>query len=80
MYTDTDPARAQRGAEVIENLFIQTKLNVENRQNALAVEFYEKKVAEYKVDFENSVRNMVTRLRQRVQDMPTETRSLYAKL
>jgi hypothetical protein len=28
---------------VIENLFIQTKLNVENRQNALAVEFYEKK-------------------------------------
>jgi uncharacterized protein involved in exopolysaccharide biosynthesis len=77
-YTDTEPNRTLHGAQVVAHLFIQTKLNVENRQNTLAVEFYEQKVREYKADYESSVKSYVSRLRQH--DMPMEGRSIYARM
>jgi len=79
-FVDTDPVRAKRGAEVMANLFIQMKLSVQNRQNALTVQFYEQKVAEYKQDFETTVQTVVSNLKQRVQEMPVETRALYSQV
>jgi uncharacterized protein involved in exopolysaccharide biosynthesis len=79
-YVDTDPDRAQRAARVITDLFIQTKLNVANRQNTLTVEFYEKKVQEYREGFEQSVQSLVSVLKQNVAEIPAESRSLYAQI
>ena len=79
-YTDTDPARAKRGAEVATSLYIQTKIAFENRQNAQTVQFYEQKVAEYRQEFETTVRSVVSSLQQRVQDMPVESQALYGQV
>jgi polysaccharide biosynthesis transport protein len=79
-YVDSDPHRAKRAAEVIANMFIQTKIEVENRQNALTVQFLEKKVDEYRQGFETSTQSLVSVMRQNVDDLPTETRSLYSQI
>jgi uncharacterized protein involved in exopolysaccharide biosynthesis len=77
-YTDTEPYRTLRGAQVVAHLFIQTKLNVENIQNTLAVEFYEQKVREYKADYESSVKMYVSRIRQR--DLPLVGGTIYTRI
>ncbi len=79
-YTDTDPVRAKRGAEVVASIFIKYKIQVENRQNTMAVQFYEEKVEEYRKEFEASARSIVSSMRQNVQDTPFEDRGLYALL
>ena len=79
-YVDTDPVRAQRAAEVLATLFIQTKISLSNRENALTVEFYEKKVQEYREVFDNSVSSLVTAMKQDVDELPVETRSLYSQV
>ncbi|MEK6571714.1 MAG: Wzz/FepE/Etk N-terminal domain-containing protein, partial [Bacteroidota bacterium] len=79
-YVDTDPGRARRAAQVLANLFIQTKLGVDDRQNALTVQFYEKKVQEYREAFESSVQSWVSEIKQNVNQLPLETRSLYNQL
>lgn len=76
-FVDTDPARAQRGAEKVAELFIRTKTDVENRQNALVVEFYEGKVREYRAEYDNKIRGLVTSMRRNVADIPKESRTLY---
>ena len=43
-FTDTDPARAQRAAQTLADLFIQTILQVEGQRNEQAVKFFEKKL------------------------------------
>jgi succinoglycan biosynthesis transport protein ExoP len=79
-YVDTDPKRAQRAAAVITNLFIQTKLGVDTRQNALTVEFYEKKAQEYRAAFDSSVHSLVSAMKQNVSELPRESRSLYSQV
>lgn len=79
-YTDSDPARAQRAASLVANLFIQTSLQVENERNHQTVEFFEKKLEEFRQKFEASQKALVSTLQQRFTKMPTETRSLYAEL
>jgi succinoglycan biosynthesis transport protein ExoP len=79
-YIDVDPRRAQRGAQVLANLFIETKISFTERQNALTVRFYEKKVQESREAFENTVRSWVSEIRQDSDDLPLETKSLYNQL
>lgn len=62
------------------NLFIQTSLQVENERNHQTVEFFEKKLEEFRQKFEASQKALVSTLQQRFTKMPTETRSLYAEL
>ncbi len=80
VYTDTDPPRTQHAAQALAELYIQTKLAAQNRQNALAVEFYENKVQEYRTTYEASVQSLVSRLKQNVDELPLESRTLYAQL
>ena len=79
-YTDIVPVRAQRGAQVLTSLFIQTKLMVQTKQNMLTVQFYEQKVIEYKRDYEASVVSMVKTMKQQVESMPVEARRLYSDM
>ncbi len=79
-YWDTDPKRSKRGAEVIASLFIKTKISVVTREGELAVQFYEKKTEEYRADLDQTVQNVVSSVRQRVQELPVETRGLYTQM
>jgi succinoglycan biosynthesis transport protein ExoP len=80
IYTDTDPVRAQRAASLIADYFIRTNTEVENRRNELTVQFFQKKLDEYREKFEESQMEFVSVLKQRVDSIPTETHALYGKL
>lgn len=47
-YQNSDPFRAQRGASVLANIFISTITNAKNERNELTVEFYNKKLEEFR--------------------------------
>ncbi len=79
-FVDSDPARAKRAAEVIATMFVQAKIAIENKQNALTVQFYEKKVEEYREGFEATTQSLVSVMRQNVDQLPAETRSLYSRM
>ena len=79
-YTDSDPRVAQKGASMVANLFILTKTELENRQNQQTVDFLERKVEEYRLLFEASTRSLVSSMQQDVNDLPTETRTLYSQV
>lgn len=80
IYTDTDPVRAQRAASLIADYFIRTNTEVENRRNELTVQFFQKKLDDYREKFEESQREFVSALKQRVDSLPTEIHTLYGKL
>jgi uncharacterized protein involved in exopolysaccharide biosynthesis len=79
-YRDTDPGRAQRAAQVLADLFIQTKLKFDDRQNALTVKFYERKVQECREDLEASVQSLASEIKGNIDQLPVEERSLYGQL
>ncbi|HXX62984.1 MAG TPA: Wzz/FepE/Etk N-terminal domain-containing protein [Bacteroidota bacterium] len=79
-YQSSDPFEAQKGASTVANLFITTKIDLENRQNQQTVEFLEGKVQEYRQLFEASTRSLVTTMKQDVDELPTETRTLYGQV
>jgi polysaccharide biosynthesis transport protein len=76
-FINSDPGLAKRGAEVVANVFIQAKLSVKNRQNALTIQFLEKKVEEIREGFESTTRSLVTAMMQNVDELPAESRSIY---
>ena len=79
-YLDTDPVRAQRAVSLLAKLFIQTKLYVENRRNDLTVQFFQKKLDEYREKFEANQNKVVSLLKQRIDEAPRESRMLYTRL
>jgi polysaccharide biosynthesis transport protein len=80
IYSDTDPVRAKRGAEVAAHLFIQKKTEVQIKQDELRVQFYQEKVDQYRLEFESTVQTVVSSLKQKVQDMPLDARALYIQI
>lgn len=78
-FSSSSPGDAKRGAQVVANLFIQTKLRLENRQIYLTIQFLEKKVDELREEFEASARTLVSSMQQSPDDLPVETRSLYTQ-
>lgn len=79
-YTDTDPLRAQKAASTLSNIFIETSIQVENQRNDIAVKFFEEKLEEYRRKFESSQREVVSVIQQRISDLPTESRAMYAQV
>ena len=79
-YTDEDPLRAQRGVQFLANHFIRTRLRVENERNENAVRFFEAKLDDVREKFESSQRELVSLMRQRITEMPSESRTLYTRL
>jgi polysaccharide biosynthesis transport protein len=69
-FTDTDPHRAQRGAAVLTNIFIQTTSSTNNKRNDVTVQFYEQKLEEFRVKLEQSQEQIMPNLRQRASDNP----------
>jgi len=80
IYTDNDPVRAQRAVSILTDILIQTKLSVANEQNERTVEFFEKKLEEFRDKFENSQNIVVSQMKERINTLPVEDRLLYARL
>jgi succinoglycan biosynthesis transport protein ExoP len=79
-FANADPGLAKRGAEVVANLFIETKVRIENRQNLLTIDFLEKKVEELRIQFENATRSLVISMQQSAAELPVETKSFYSQI
>jgi polysaccharide biosynthesis transport protein len=69
-FTDTDPLRAQRGAAVLTNIFIETTSSTNNKRNDITVQFYEQKLEEFRQKLEQSQEQIMPKLRERAQDNP----------
>jgi protein tyrosine kinase modulator len=79
-YYDTIPARAQKAVTVLSELFIQTKMNVENRKNEFTVSFFRQKVAELRDKFDKSQQELVETLQRHINQLPEDDRTLYANI
>jgi len=79
-YADTDPIRAQRAAALIADYFIKTNTEVETRRNELTVQFFEKKLEDYRQKFLETQREFVSVLAQRVDSLPRHVQALYTQL
>jgi uncharacterized protein involved in exopolysaccharide biosynthesis len=76
-FVDSDPRRAQQGARVLGDLFIQTKLGFEVQSSKATVEYLERKVDEYRLGLENNARTLVSALRQGSDEGSPAVRSFY---
>jgi len=79
-YTDTDPVRAQRMVSILANLFIEIRLRGESRRNELTVKFFETKLQEYQEKFEETQKQVLTLVRERMRERPTGSSGLYSRL
>lgn len=80
-YSDTNPVRAQKAVSVITNLIIENKVQLENQKNEFAVNFFEKKVNQLHQKFIQSQNALISELRKRADDLPTDDRRLlYGEL
>ncbi|HUL44380.1 MAG TPA: GNVR domain-containing protein [Bacteroidota bacterium] len=79
-YVDTDPVRAQKAAAVLSNLFISTLISVKGMKNEFTVQFFEKKLEDIRQKFEESQKEVVSILGQRLSTMPTESRMAYSQV
>jgi polysaccharide biosynthesis transport protein len=70
VYADNDPQRAQRGAGVLADLFIQTTSLTNNQRNEVTVQFYEQKLEEFRQKLEQSQEQLMPKLRDKMQGNP----------
>lgn len=79
-YASDDPIKAQRGATILADIFIQTRSSTKNKKNELTVAFYQKKLDEYSEKLENSQKTMVSVLKQRAKSTPGANTFLYTRV
>lgn len=79
-YYDTIPARAQEAVRVLSELFIQTKLKVENRKNDFTVDFFKQKVVQLRNKFDKSEAQLVQALQKHIDQLPEDDRTLYGNI
>jgi uncharacterized protein involved in exopolysaccharide biosynthesis len=58
-YYDSDPGRAKYAVQLLSELFIQKRLEVNNKRNEMTVQFFENKLVELREKFEKSQENYV---------------------
>ena len=79
-YFDTMPATAQKAVKVLSELFIQTRLDVQNRKNDFAVSFFQQKVMDLRDKFEKSQGALVDALQRHINELPEDDRTLYSNI
>ncbi|MEW6193634.1 MAG: hypothetical protein AB1521_00580 [Bacteroidota bacterium] len=65
-FFDSKPERAQKGAQILSDLFIKKRLEVNNKENELAVEFFENKLKDLGDKFELSQQQYIETVRSSV--------------
>jgi polysaccharide biosynthesis transport protein len=80
IFTDVDPLRTQRGADIISNLFIETQMRVERARSEQAVQFFEKKLEELRGKFEASQRDVIAVLQRGKSSNPAENLAISKQM
>ena len=75
---DVKPEATKKAVTVLSELFIRKRLEVDNKRNELAVEFFQKKLDELKAKFEQSKEGLITVLKQQMNELPAGDRMLYS--
>lgn len=79
-YVDSNPLSTYIGTSALASIFIQTTLNMQNKENDLAVQFFEKQLNELHSKFEVSQKERQRELNKRINEVPTEERLLYSNM
>ena len=79
-YQDSDPLRAQRGATVLANIFISTITNAKNKRNEFTVEFYDKKLEEFRSKMDENQKLLMVRMKRNNNRNPGENSALYIRV
>lgn len=75
---DVKPEMAKKAVTVLSELFIKKRLEVDNKRNELAVDFFQKKLDELKDKFEQSKGSLISVLKQQMNVLPAGDRMLYS--
>lgn len=75
-----DPEKAKRGAELIANRFMQTRIEMETRKNEETVTFFEQKVAELEEVVTLSREEMLSRSDSQGQQVPVDEAALHRNI
>jgi len=79
-FTDTRPARAQAAVKMLADRFMQMQVQVANRRNEAAVEFFEKKVDDLRQTVEANQKSLIGTMSSQIREMPTQSRELYSRM
>lgn len=79
-YFNTDPVLAKRGAELLTNHFINTKLRMETRRHEETVEFFSNKLDELETIVEAKRDQTVTITSNRMRNLPSNSEALQERL
>lgn len=74
-FMDDDPYRAHRGVLALTNIFVAIGSGVKDKQNELMVEFYQKKVEEFREKFEMSQARILPTIGEQIKKNTSATAS-----
>ncbi len=75
-FYDGSPQRAKEAVTVLSEIYIDTKLGVENRKNEFAVQFFSKKLNQLRDKFEGSQEELVKAMKQHADQLPEADREI----
>lgn len=79
-YFNADPVLAKKGAELLTNHFINTKLRMETRRHEETVDFFSNKLAELETIVDNQRNQTVSITSNRMGNMPSNSDALQERL
>lgn len=79
-FYDGSPQRAKEAVTVLSEIYIDTKLGVENRKNEFAVQFFSKKLNQLRDKFEGSQEELVKAMKQHADQLPEADREIYSRI
>ncbi len=79
-YIDTDPVRAQKGAQLLANHFINSKLLMESRRHEETVNFFSNKLEELETIVEEQRNQTASRTSEQMQISPSDSDALQERL
>ncbi len=77
---DPNPQKAQMAAKILSELFIKTRLEVDNKRNELAVTFFENKLDQLRNKFEQSQQQFISVIKQQMDELPVDDRVIYSNI
>ncbi len=79
-YFAPTPEMAQRGVEVLSELYIRKRLTIQNSKNDFAVQFFTQRLNSLRNKFEKSQNQLVGMMKQHISAIPESDRELYTQI
>lgn len=79
-YYANTPEKAQKAVRVLAELFIQTRLQIDNSKNDFAVQFFSQRLSGLRDKFEQSQEQLVHAMKQHADALPEGDREMYTHI